>query len=105
MTQQSTTPTLTTLRFATTPRKKTECNWNDDFWDVTTFEDDTLKIFFVKILEHSDPRAQTPDLDEAKKKEVECLKARDICEKVNEVDVPNGASILGGRFVLTLKHF
>lgn len=56
----------------------------------------------MKIIYPRENRAQEDDFNEAKDVEVKGLKKKNIWRKVSEKDVPVGANVLGGRFLLTL---
>lgn len=59
--------------------------------------------FTVIILKPNEDREKHDEFKTSKTDEVDGLKRRNIWEKVNENDIPSGASILGGRFILTLN--
>lgn len=62
-------------------------------------------MFLVQIINPKYPLAQQEDFIEAKQNEIDGLHARKICTKVKRNEIPPKASIIGGRFVLTLNNF
>ena len=61
-------------------------------------------MYITEVLQTNDPRAQSPAMINEKKEEVAGLEARRTWVKVPRSRVPNGASIMGGRFVQALKN-
>jgi len=57
-----------------------------------------------KVIPASDPRVATTQFRDAALKEVAGLRDRGAFSVVNAADVPPEASVIGGRFVYTLKH-
>lgn len=61
-------------------------------------------IFLTEVLEPGDSRANLPQFNVAKLKELEGLARRGVFEIVAKDDVPEDANILGSRFVLSIKN-
>ncbi len=61
-------------------------------------------VFVGKVLHPADRRARSGLFDDAKAKELEGLARRGFYEVVLREDVPAGANVMGGRFVLAIKN-
>jgi len=61
-------------------------------------------MYITEVLQANDPRAHSPARIKSKKEEVAGLEARRTWAKVQRSSVPNGASIMGGRFVPAIKN-
>lgn len=61
-------------------------------------------VFITEVLHPADSRGRSEFFDAAKAKELAGLAARGVYEVVCKEDVPKGANILGGRFVLAIKN-
>lgn len=80
---------------------------DETYWDlpyVDGHSDNPFDVFVVRLLTPSEPRAQEPDFDTAKRIEVDGLIKRKIWRIVNSDDIPNDANVVGGRFILSLKN-
>lgn len=64
-----------------------------------------IQELVVNIIEPNDPRGTEDVCIDAKKVEVDGLMKRNIWKKVKKSDVPVGAIMLGGRFVMSLKNY
>lgn len=64
-----------------------------------------VNAFTVRIIEPIYDRAKHDDFKKSKMDEVNGLIKRCIWENFNEKDIPSGANLLGGRFILTLNNF
>ncbi len=62
------------------------------------------EVYLTEVLHPLDPRCDSPEAIEAKRKEMQGLFDKGAYEIVIAEDVPDGANILGGRFVLTIKN-
>lgn len=65
---------------------------------------EVIDTFVSKLVDDNSPRAQKEDVFKAKQAEIHGLQQKQIWRTINRCDVPTGSNILGGRFVLTLKH-
>lgn len=61
-------------------------------------------IFVTEVLKPGDTRSSLPQFDVARAKELEGLARRGVYEIVLKDEVPEGANILGSRFVLSIKN-
>lgn len=60
-------------------------------------------IYLTEILHPTDPRASSPEMTEAKKKEIKELLRRGTFKVILKQDVPPDGNVLPGRFVLSIK--
>ena len=61
------------------------------------------QVLITEILHRSDPRLQSEKAEEARQKEIENLVRRGTLELNLEEDVPPGANVISGSFVVTIK--
>lgn len=61
-------------------------------------------VHTTKILKPRDPRMSSPEADAACSKEIEDLVRRGTWELVLKEDVPPGANLISGAFVIAMKH-
>ena len=66
--------------------------------------DDTPRVYPTEVLTPGDPRADSPEFQEAIQKEISGLIEKGVYEIVLKEDIDPKANILGGRFVLTVKN-
>lgn len=64
---------------------------------------ETPRILLTELLKPNDPRGYSPEFVAAKKKEMDGLLRRGTWKVVLRDEVPSGANILGGRFVMSIK--
>lgn len=80
---------------------------DDENWNLDTNDhgltDDLFITNVVLDIKNSDPRAGDEDFIQAKTREVEGQSKRQVWKVVKNNAVPDGANIIGGRFVLVLK--
>lgn len=77
---------------------------NTWFVSFSPTNDTFAGVLFTEVLKPEDPRGSSPSFQAAKSSEIEGLKARGVWKIVQKCDVPAGANVLGGRFVLALKN-
>ena len=70
------------------------------FHSLTTDEVNTLHTTVLKM---TDPRCNTPEMQAAKKAEIEGLLRRGTFRVISVEAIPPGANVLLGRFVLAIK--
>jgi hypothetical protein len=56
------------------------------------------------VIQYGDPRARDPRTVEAKRKEIRGLLAQETFKIVSKRKVPQGANVLKGRYVLSIKE-
>lgn len=64
-----------------------------------------LDVFVVKILSCKDERAHQSDFVQEKAAEVEGLNSRGLWKKILNEDAEKDGTIMGGRFILSLKNY
>ena len=62
-----------------------------------------LECNLVEVIPENDPRANTPEMQKAKQKEIDNLVQRGVFEFVKRSDIPKGANVITSRFVLAIK--
>lgn len=81
---------------------------DDSFWDLPVdnvqINDNPFETYVLRLLNPSNPRAQKADFEAAKRIEVDGLIKRGTWVTVNESDLLSNADVIGGRFILSLKH-
>lgn len=66
-------------------------------------QDISISKFLVKIIPINYTRTGSPDIVEAKGKEIEGMSLRKLWNVVNKSDIQNSASVLCGQFINTLR--
>lgn len=81
-------------------------DWEEDAIQATGVQLPLLDTcdFVVKSIIPGDPLGEAPDFHLATEVEFEGLRRRDIWRVVPKSEVPASANILGGHFVLSIKH-
>lgn len=64
-----------------------------------------IKEYLTMIVPEGDPRIQTARFQAAALKEANGLQDRGTFKRVKKKDLPEGANVIGGRFVYTLKNY
>jgi hypothetical protein len=61
----------------------------------------------TEIIDKKDPRAHDPRMEAAKRKEIQWLLKRGTFKVILKSEIPDGANVLGGRYVLSTlqRHF
>lgn len=65
---------------------------------------DDVSVLVTEILPSGDPRINTPMFTASTRKEVDGLRARNVWEVTPKTSLLPNASVVGGRFVHTIKH-
>ena len=63
-----------------------------------------FQSYLTEVIDSTNPISMSERFQKAKEQEVEVLNSRGTWEIVKKSDVPTGANVLGGRFVLALKN-
>lgn len=72
--------------------------------DITAQVPPLLDINLVEVITSDDPRCMSKEFADAKKKEINGLQKRGTWTIKRKSDLPQGANIVGGRFVLVYKN-
>jgi hypothetical protein len=57
----------------------------------------------TEIIDKKDPRAHDPRMEAAKRKKIQGLLKRGTFKYILKREIPDGANVLGGRYVLSIK--
>ena len=70
-----------------------------------SIDGDGYTVNITEIIEAKDPRARDPRMQDAKLKEIQGLIQRGTFKVILRREIPNGANILRGRYILSIKDF